>query len=269
MRLLQPFPTRSIVGVATPRPNHSLPLRTLVEEPSFAVIEKPAGVVTEPGLGHSDDSVMNAAFARWGADLAPLGEARDHGLVHRLDRDTSGALLVARTAAAYDALRAQFEARTVGKRYLAFVDGKPPRGEGVIDRPLEEVRRGDMKVSVIGRNGAGRPARTRWRTVGHGAGRTLLDIELETGRLHQIRAHMAALGCPVCGDRVYRVDLPPNTGTSARAKGPPLALHAWELAFDHPVTGARITVRAPMPASMADVAASSGIVLPREMRPPA
>jgi 23S rRNA pseudouridine1911/1915/1917 synthase len=101
------------------------------------------------------------------------------------------------------------------------------------------------------------------------SGRTLLDIELETGRLHQIRAHMAELGCPVCGDRVYRVDLPPNTGTSARAKGPPLALHAWELAFAHPVTGARVTVRAPMPASMVDLAASSGIVLPREMRPPA
>ena len=246
-----------------------MPVRTLAEDPAFVVIEKPAGTVTEPGLGHADDSIMNAAFARWGAELAPLGDARDPGLVHRLDRDASGALLVARTAAAYDALRAQFEARTVGKRYLAIVEGKPPRGEGVVDRPIEEVRRGDMKVAVIGRGGSGRPARTRWRTVGHGGGRTLLDLELETGRLHQIRAHMAHLGCPVCGDRVYRVDLPPNTGSSARAKGPPLALHAWELSFAHPVTGARVTVRAPVPASMAELAASSGITLSREMRPPA
>lgn len=253
--------------MATPRPNHGMPLRTLLEDPAFVVIEKPAGTVSEPGLGHADDSVMNAAFARWGAELAPLGEARDHGLVHRLDRDTGGAMVVARSAAAYDALRAQFEARTVGKRYLALVEGKPPRGEGLADRALEEVRRGDMKVSIVNRRGGGRPARTRWRTVGHAGGRTLLDVEIETGRLHQIRAHMADLGCPVVGDRVYRVDLPPNTGSAPRGKGPTLALHAWELSFAHPATGARVCVRAPIPEAFLALVAACGIVLPREMRP--
>lgn len=251
----------------TPRPNHGMPLRTLLEDPEFVVIEKPAGTVSEPGLGHADDSVMNAAFARWGADLGPLGDARDHGLVHRLDRDTSGALLVARTARAYDALRAQFEARTVGKRYVALVEGKPPRGEGLADRPLEEARRGDMKVSLVSRRGGGRPARTRWRTVAHGGGRTLLDVEIETGRLHQIRAHMADLGCPVVGDRVYRVDLPPNTGSAAVARGAPLALHAWELRFSHPATGAEVSARAPIPRHLLDLVESSGIALPRAMRP--
>lgn len=251
-----------------PKPNAAIDVEVLLEDPAFVVLAKPAGRVSEPGLGHEDDSLMNGAFARWGAQLGPMGEARDYGLVHRLDRDTSGALLVALAPGAYDALRAQFEARTVRKRYLAVVEGRPPKGEGSIDLPLEEARRGDMKVSLVNRRGAGRPALTRWRTLSGGRARTLLDVDIETGRLHQIRAHMAELGCPVVNDRVYRVDLPPNTAKPPRGRGAtPLALHAATLAFRHPATGAPIEVNCPAPAHFAEITASSGLTLPRAFQP--
>ncbi len=251
-----------------PTPNPAIDIRVLHEDPSFVVVEKPAGTVTEPGLGHTGDSLMNGAFARWGARLGPLGEARDHGLLHRLDRDASGALVIALDAAAYDAIRAQFEARTVRKRYLAIVEGKPPRGEGSIDLPLEEARRGDMKVSLVNRRGGGRPALTRWRTLASAGGRTLLEVEIETGRLHQIRVHLAQLGCPVLHDRVYRVDLPPNTSTPPRGRpAPPLALHAASIGFTHPVTGAAVEVTCPAPAHFAEACVSAGLTLPRAYAP--
>ena len=251
-----------------PTPNPAIDIRVLHEDPSFVVVEKPAGTVTEPGLGHAGDSLMNGAFARWGARLGPLGEARDHGLLHRLDRDASGALVIALDAAAYDAIRAQFEARTVRKRYLAIVEGKPPRGEGSIDLPLEEARRGDMKVSLVNRRGGGRPALTRWRTLASAGGRTLLEVEIETGRLHQIRVHLAQLGCPVLNDRVYRVDLPPNTSTPPRGRpAPPLALHAASIGFTHPVTGAAVEVTCPAPAHFAEACVSAGLTLPRAYAP--
>jgi len=252
--------------MTTPRPNPQVKVEVLIEDPAFVVLDKPAGVVSEPGLGHRDDSLVNGAMARWGQDLAPLGEARDHGLLHRLDRDTTGALVMARTASAYDALRAQFEARTVTKKYLAFVQGKPPRGEGVTERGIDEVRRGDMKVALVNRRGGGKPAVTRWRTVGAGGGISLLEVTIETGRLHQIRAHLADLGCPVLGDRVYRVDLPPHTGAGKGSRGAPLALHAWILGFARPVTGAPVTATAPVPAWWVEKAASAGIPLPRSVR---
>ena len=143
--------------MAQPTPNPAVTIDVLLEDPRFVIVAKPPGIVTEPGLGHLRDSLMNGAFARWGPALAKLGEGRDHGLLHRLDRDSSGAIVIAFDAGAYDAIRAQFEARTVRKRYLAIVQGKPPRGEGTIDVPLEEVRRGDMKVSIADRRG-GAPA---------------------------------------------------------------------------------------------------------------
>ncbi|MFO0963195.1 MAG: RluA family pseudouridine synthase [Phycisphaerales bacterium] len=247
-----------------PIPNPALAPALLLEDARVLVASKPAGVVTEPGLGHRDDSLMNGLFARFG-DLARLGEERDYGLLHRLDRDTSGAVMVARDAAAYDALRRQFERRTVAKKYLALVEGRPRPANGQVALPLEEVRRGDMKVAVVGRGGRGEPALTRYRTLGSGHGRTLLEIDLDTGRLHQIRAHMALAGCPVVNDRVYRVDEPPNTSMPPRGRPqPPLALHAWSVAFDHPATGARTVVAAPLPESFTALLRQASIPSPSD-----
>lgn len=248
-----------------PRPvaNPAVPIEVLHRADSFVVLAKPAGIVTEPGLGHRDDSLLNGAFAHWGAELARMGDERDWGLLHRLDRDTSGAVLVALDPAAYDDLRAQFEARTVRKRYLAIVEGRPPRPQGTVDVPLEEARRGDMKVSLARRGGGGKPAVTRWRLLAGGKARALLDVDLETGRLHQIRAHLAEIGCPVVGDRVYRVDLPPNTSRPPPGRPPaPMALHAHVLGFRAPGSRDEVTVTVPVPDAFARIAAESGITLP-------
>jgi 23S rRNA pseudouridine1911/1915/1917 synthase len=253
------------VTMSAPSANPSIAVETILEDPDFVAIAKPAGRVSEPGLGHRHDSVMNGAIARWGDRLRSLGESRDHGLLHRLDRDTSGVLLVGLTAAGYDAIRAQFEARSVRKHYLAMVEGRPPRPEGSTERGIDEVRLGDMKVARVNRRGGGRPAVTRWRTIGAGRGRTLLEVEIETGRLHQIRAHLADLGCPVAGDRVYRVDLPPNTGAAARSRdGEALALHAWKIEFTHPRSGKPVRISAPIPESIRSAAADAGLSIPSD-----
>lgn len=242
-----------------PASNPSVPVSVLRRGRSFLVVDKPAGVVVEPGLGHRRDTLMNGLMAIEGAALAALGEERDWGLLHRLDRETSGCVLVALDARTYDALRAQFEARTVGKEYLAVVSGRPSRMVGEVRAALSEVRRGSMKVSVPARRLAGRPAITRWRVASTGAESSLLVVEIETGRLHQIRAHLALAGFPVTGDRVYRRDLPPNPARTAPGRlEAPLLLHAWRLRFGDPADGARIEVESPPPPAFAEAIRKRG-----------
>lgn len=243
-------------------PNTRVPFTIIHEDARFAVVYKPSGVVTEPGLGHAHDSLLNGLCTRWGEQMNALGDARDFGLLHRLDRDTSGLLLVALDAAAYDAMRAQFEARAVRKTYLALVEGRPLQERGSVVLPLAEVRRGDMKVAVIGHRGEGEEAITRYRLLARGSGRSLMQLEPVTGRLHQIRVHMAHLGCPIVHDRVYRVDMPPNTSVPPRGRPlPPLALHAWALAFTHPDGGARSAL-APVPEWFTALLKTSQIPVP-------
>lgn len=232
-----------------PIANAAVQFDVLLSDARVLVVNKPPGVVTEPGLGHRDDSLMNGLFSKWSNQLGALGEKRDYGLLHRLDRDTSGAVIVALDADAYDRLRVQFEQRLIRKQYLAIVEGKPPHDRGSITLPLAEVRRGDMKISVIDhgnkRAAPSEPAITHYRILSRGNGRSLLQVELITGRLHQIRAHMAELGCPVVNDRVYRVDLPPNTSAPPKGRSqPPVALHAWTIGFAHP-DGNAVQITAP------------------------
>jgi 23S rRNA-/tRNA-specific pseudouridylate synthase len=157
-------------------------------------------------------------------------------------------VLLALTPEAYDALRAAFERRVIEKTYLAIVQGAPPAPEGACSRAIREEVRDDMKVATCPPRG-GEAAETRWRTVARAAGRSLLEVEPVTGRLHQIRAHLATLGCPIVGDRVYRSDAPPNTSRLPRGREPdPLLLHAWRIAF--PRGGATVRVECPPPDAM-------------------
>lgn len=243
-------------------PNPAVPFEVLHTDDRLLVVAKPGGVVTEPGLGHRDDSLMNGLAARWGPALSALGEPRDHGLLHRLDRDASGAVLVALDAGAYDALRVQFERRAVRKIYLALVEGKPVRAQGQISLPIAEVRRDYMKIGVVAHKGGGEEAITRYVTLARGHGRSLLQVELVTGRLHQIRVHMAHLGCPVVHDRVYRADKPPNTSPPPKGRPlPPLALHAWHVELRHP-DGHMLQVTAPLPEPFRELLDQAGIPAP-------
>jgi 23S rRNA pseudouridine1911/1915/1917 synthase len=205
------------------------------EDERIVVMNKMPGVVTEPGRSHTGDSLLNGLLAhdggRFAAQLLRLGEARDWGLLHRLDRWTSGLLVAALDAETYDALRAAFEARAVAKTYLAIARGELRQDAGTIDAPLLDDKAGDYRVSVIDRRG--KPAQTRYRVLGRAGRYALVECDLITGRLHQIRVHLASIGAPVAGDPIYEPGgrAKPNAG---RGKDPSLHLHAWKLAFPRP-----------------------------------
>ena len=223
------------------------------EWPDMVCAMKPAGVVTQPGAGHAADALLNGLMSRYRVRMERLGAARDWGLLHRLDRETSGCVLCALDAAAYDSVRAQFAARSVRKTYLAVVSGRLPSQSGRTDQPLEEVRRGDMKVSAIARRGS--PAITHWMTLASQGATSLVAVSIETGKLHQIRAHMAWLGAPVVGDRIYRSLLPPNTSAPPRGAPPALLLHAWRIGFALPSAGRAVCAEAPVPSRFMDALA--------------
>lgn len=246
-------------------PNSGVAYNICYEDDDLLVVEKPAGVVSQPGKGHQTDSLLNGLFARFGGRLQSLGPARDWGLMHRLDRDTSGLLIVALTPAAHQTLREAFEQRRIRKTYWAIVFGKPPRPGGVMQQLIREVQ-GVQKRAVIHR--AGRPAATSYRVLDSAvldaAGRedpgmvSLIEARPATGRLHQVRVHLAHLGCPILGDEMYG-------GTERNMpRVPRLCLHAAELSFVHPTTQQRAQVRSPWPADLKRVLARMGLREPHE-----
>jgi len=222
------------------RPNPGVPFEIRFQDADLLVVEKPAGVVTEPGKGHANDSLLNGLFARFAAELQNMGEARDWGLLHRLDKDTSGLLLVGLRVRAYDALRAAFEARQIKKVYWAIVMGEPKPRQAVIQKAIVEVV-GVRKRAAIRRDG--QPAITAYKVLVSGDRASLIEARPATGRLEEIRMHMAEAGCPVLGDEVY--------GREARAiRVPRLCLHAAKLSFVHPGTQRRMEVTSPWPADL-------------------
>jgi 23S rRNA pseudouridine1911/1915/1917 synthase len=217
-------------------------LSIVFEDEHVLVLDKPAGVVVHPGAGHARGTLAAALLAHAPA-IAGVGGPRRPGIVHRLDKDTSGLLVVAKNRVAYDAVVAQLAGRSVTRVYLAVVHGRVRADEGVIDRPIGRHPRDRVRMAVRPA-GQGRRAVTRYRVLERFSGFTLLEVRLETGRTHQIRVHLAALGHPVAGDDVYggrrREPLPtPLEG---------LALHATRLTFVHPATGRPREFASPAPA---------------------
>jgi 23S rRNA pseudouridine1911/1915/1917 synthase len=223
---------------ARTRARISLPV--LYRDDSLLVIDKPAGLLavpTSPEAEHEDTAVARVhAFATHLSPRHPYV-----GVVHRLDRDTSGALAFALTPPARGALRTLFREHRMERRYAALVDGDPRQDEGVIDLPISDAYEGKRRVAREGE--PSRPARTRWRVVERFAGGALLEVELETGRQHQIRLHLAHIGLPVVGDTVYGQDL-----RLPRLPAPRQMLHARVLAFLHPLTGVEVRCESPLPA---------------------
>jgi 23S rRNA pseudouridine1911/1915/1917 synthase len=204
-----------------PAKNRKVRVHLLHEDPHLLALSKPSGRVVHPGPGHGNDTLLNGLVARF-PELLDLGEEREFGLVHRLDRGTSGVLLVARTPEAYVGLVAAFKAREVEKEYWALTRGAPPEGEGLVDRPID-----------------GKEARTRYRVVAAAGDVALVEAHPLTGRTHQVRIHLANLGCPVLGDEHHGGGLDDVT---ARLHLSRLALHARRVALTHPVTGERLEV---------------------------
>ena len=239
----------------TLEPDASVPFDVVYADADLVVVDKPAGVVVHPGAGSRSSTLAAGLLARFPdiADLASVSDPARPGFVHRIDKGTSGLLVVARSRRAYRALADQMRARTVGRRYLALVAGSVPDDHGVIDAPIGRSARTPTKMAV---SPAGRPARTRYAVIArfdrlHGqAGwvarpASLLVCTLETGRTHQIRVHVAALGHPVVGDDRYGTSATRGVLDAGR-----LFLHAGELSLEHPASGDRMTWRAPLPADL-------------------
>jgi 23S rRNA pseudouridine1911/1915/1917 synthase len=212
------------------------PYAIVYEDEHLLVIDKPAGVVVHPARGHEAGTLAQALAGR----AAGGDDPRRAGIVHRLDRDTSGLLVVARTEPAHAALKEQLRHREITREYLALVEGRPAARAGTIDAPLGRDRR--MRTRVSTDTDEPRPAVTHFEVEQPLTGFTLLRVRLETGRTHQIRAHLLAIGHPVAGDREY--------GRSGLLGLERQFLHAERLAFRHPVTGEPVDVRSPLPGDL-------------------
>jgi 23S rRNA pseudouridine1911/1915/1917 synthase len=217
-----------------------LPLKILYQDDDVIAVDKPAGMVVHAGAGRHAGTLVNALLHHFGSLAKGGGEERP-GIVHRLDRFTSGVLLVARTDAAHRGLAEQFAARTMEKVYLALVHGRLRQDQGRIEKPIS--RDPARRIRMTARRGEGRPAITEYRVLRRFEGFTYLEVRIKTGRTHQIRAHFASIGHPVAGDRLY--------GAPAEAPGQPALertfLHAHRIRFAQPATGAQITVESPLP----------------------
>lgn len=208
------------------------------------VVAKPADLVVHPGAGNADGTLVNGLLARF-PEIAAVGDPMRPGIVHRLDRDTSGLLVVARSPRAYESLVAQLAARTVDRRYVALVWGRLSSPRGLIDAPIGRSAARRTRMAV---RDEGKPARTEYevRETFDEPVCSLLDCKLETGRTHQIRVHLAAIGHPVVGDATYG-------GARDQLKLARPFLHAASLAFDHPATGERVEFDDPLPSELAEV----------------
>jgi 23S rRNA pseudouridine1911/1915/1917 synthase len=235
-----------------------IPLKVLYEDASLIVVDKPAGMVVHPATGNFKGTLVNALLFHC-HDLSGIGGVLRPGIVHRLDKDTSGLLVVAKSDAAHQSLTMQFRDHLVQKRYRALVFGDPGEEGGVVDSSVGRHPTDRKKMSTRSRRG--KEALTRWTVAERYGIVTLLDVEIETGRTHQIRVHLHSIGYPVLGDRVYgnavqRLQGIQDTFLRARLKGMKRqALHAGGLGFVHPVTDQFIEFSSPLPGDMAGICA--------------
>jgi 23S rRNA pseudouridine1911/1915/1917 synthase len=225
-------------------------LRVIWEDEQLIVLDKSPDVAVHPGAGRADRTLVNFLLDRF-PEIAAVGHPRRPGVVHRLDLGTSGVLAVARTETAYQRLTRAFAEREVGKLYLAVVYGRPDPPSGEIDAAIARDPKDRKRMTT--RAARGRAALTRYRTLATSSGLALLELDLRTGRTHQIRVHLKSRGLPIVGDPVYGEarwrSAAPERRASLRSFPRP-ALHAWRLTLPHPATGARLTFEAPPPADL-------------------
>ena len=250
------------VAVPEPEPAHNeaqdIPLRVIFEDEHLLVVDKPAGLVVHPAAGNRDGTLVNALLHHCGGSLSGIGGVARPGIVHRIDKDTSGLLVVAKTDVAHEGLAKQFAAHSIDRRYLAIVNGVPKAKEGKVDAALARSAANRKKIAIV-EGGRGKRAVTHWTRVSALRDAALVECRLETGRTHQVRVHMASIGHPLLGDPVY--------GRSGKTHGKLLkemqfhrqALHAAELGFTHPVTKHRLSFASAMPADMQELFNALGV----------
>jgi len=270
----------NMIAVELPPPEpakpegEAIPLAIVYEDDALIVIDKPSGLVVHPAAGHASGTLVNALIAHCGDSLSGIGGVKRPGIVHRLDKDTTGLMVVAKTDRAHRRLSAQFADKREGpleRGYLALVWGAPERPHGAIDAPLERHPHAREKRAV--REG-GRDAVTHWQTVERYVGTdgkpvaALLACKLETGRTHQVRVHLAHIGHPIMGDETYATGFKTKaarlnqTAREALAALHRQALHAEHLAFEHPETGETLDFRSPLPPDLARLRAALGSTAP-------
>jgi 23S rRNA pseudouridine1911/1915/1917 synthase len=253
---------RLTVAVPEPRPAHNepqdIPLNIVFEDEHLLVVDKPAGLVVHPAAGNFDGTLVNALLHHCAGKLSGIGGVARPGIVHRIDKDTSGLLVVAKTDVAHEGLARQFAAHSIDRRYLAIVNGIPKTREGKVDAPLARSAANRKKIAIV-EGDRGKRAVTHWRRVEALRDAALIECRLETGRTHQVRVHMASIGHPLVGDPVY--------GRSTKSHGKLLkdlafhrqALHAAELGFTHPVSKHRLSFSSPMPPDMQELMRALGV----------
>ena len=245
---------RVTVTVPPPEPldlePEDIPLSIVYEDDDLLVVDKPAGLTVHPSPGHSRHTLVHAVLGHC-PDLSGVGGAQRPGIVHRLDKDTSGLIIVAKNDRAHLSLARQLKERMVEKTYLALVEGRVKRSEGVIDAPIGRHPRHRKRMAVLerGSSARSREALTNYRLLREVKGRSFLEVWPETGRTHQIRVHLASIGHPIVGDPVYGRK---RRGAVAVARQ---FLHAHRLVFQHPRTGERLELEAPLAEDLAQALA--------------
>lgn len=238
----------------------NIPLVIAHEDEDLVVLDKPAGLVVHPAPGNASGTLVNALIAHCGDSLSGIGGVRRPGIVHRLDKLTSGLMVVAKNDASHAALSAQFKARTIDRAYTALIWGRPARAKGEIEGNIGRSQRNRKKMAVL--KTGGRAALTRWRLVrGLGRAASVLECRLATGRTHQIRVHLTGIGLPVIGDATYGGGLTParralvadEAAADVIAALGRQALHAYRLGFIHPRTGREMSFESQLPIELKEL----------------
>ncbi len=244
------------VTVPAPKPAHNvaqdIALEIVFEDEHLLVVNKPAGMVVHPAAGNFDGTLVNALLHHCAGRLSGIGGVARPGIVHRIDKDTSGLLVVANTDVAHEGLAAQFARHSIHRLYLAIVAGIPIPAKGMIDAPLARSAANRKKIAIV-EGKRGKRAVTHYRIVQVLHEAALTECRLETGRTHQVRVHMASIGHPLLGDPVYGRTRPAHRDLLKRLNFQRQALHAAELGFIHPVSKENLTFKCPLPSDIQEL----------------
>lgn len=242
------------IEIPEPEPAHNIaqdiPLIIAFEDDHLIVIDKPAGLVVHPAAGNADGTLVNALLHHCGGSLSGIGGVARPGIVHRIDKDTSGLMVAAKTDRAHEGLAKQFAAHSIDRRYLAIVGGRPVPVFGTVDAPLARSPQNRKKIAIVQ---GGKRAVTHYRTLDSLRDAALVECRLETGRTHQVRVHMASIGHALLGDPVYGRPKEAQRALLKRLNFQRQALHAAHLGFRHPITSATLAFDSKMPSDMQEL----------------